>query len=263
MKSPTPTYEIYALKYAGPFKSSMAFVLWNEGWDEQIERNYYIWAIKGRRGWTIVDTGTGLSQASQRQLAGYVNPVNVLGRIGIDGSNVDNVILTHLHFDHAGGMEMFPEAFPKATFYVQKKEFDFWVRNPTARRKPFQTIADVNANETIAAMEKRKRLVIVNGDRKIAPGLELLLAPGHTVGLQAVAVNTIRGTAIVASDCAHIARSFREDLPSCLITDMVAWLATYDKLRARASSIDLIFPGHDAKMLSDYPKVAEDVTRLV
>jgi hypothetical protein len=44
---------------------------------------------------------------------------------------------------------------------------------------------------------------------------------------------------------------------------MIAWLKSYDKLRAKASSIDLIFPGHDVIMLQNYPKVAEDVTRLV
>ena len=261
MKS-NPIYEIYALKYAGPFTSSMAFVLWNEGWDRQIERNYYVWAIKGSEGWTIVDTGTGVSMASQRQLSRYVNPVEVLARIGINGDNVSTVILTHIHFDHAGGIEMFPDAFPKAKFYVQRKEFDFWINSPFAKRKPFQPITDMEANKAIGALKGTDRLVIVNGDRKIIPGVELLLAPGHTVGLQTVAVNTARGTAIIASDCAHVARSLKEDIPSCLIMDMVGWLVSYDKLRARASSIDLIFPGHDTRMLTDYPMVTKDVTRL-
>jgi len=262
MKS-NPIYEIYALKYAGPFTSSMAFVLWNEGWDRQIERNYYVWAIKGSEGWTIVDTGTGVSMASQRQLSRYVNPVEILARMGINGDNVSTVILTHIHFDHAGGIEMFPDAFPKAKFYVQRKEFDFWINSPFAKRKPCQARTDMEAKRAIGALKGTDRLVIVNGDRKIIPGVELLLAPGHTVGLQTVAVNTARGTAIIASDCAHVARSFKEDIPSCLIMDMVGWLVSYDKLRGRASSIDLIFPGHDTGMLTDYPKVTEDVTRLV
>ena len=60
----------------------------------------------------------------------------------------------------------------------------------------------------------------------------------------------------------HITRSFKEDNPSCLIMDMVRWLGSYEKLRAKASAIDLIFPGHDVIMLNNFPKVAEDVTRL-
>jgi hypothetical protein len=44
---------------------------------------------------------------------------------------------------------------------------------------------------------------------------------------------------------------------------MIAWMKTYDKIRAKASSMDLIFPGHDVALLEDYPRVAEDVSQLV
>jgi erythromycin esterase-like protein len=80
--------------------------------------------------------------------------------------------------------------------------------------------------------------------------------------LQAVAVNTAKGTAILGSDCAHIFRNYQEDWPSAIIVDLVGWMKTY-KLRARASSIDLLFPGHDPIMSENYPELAEGVTRLV
>jgi glyoxylase-like metal-dependent hydrolase (beta-lactamase superfamily II) len=256
-----PIYEIYALKYAGPFRGKLAMLRWNEDWDQDVERNYYIWAIKGKEGFTVVDTGTGTTVAAAKKLNGYVNPVDILERIGANGSNVTKVVITHIHFDHAGGMEMFPKAFPQAVFYVQKREFDFWTKSPIAKRTPFAAVSDELAIKTLASMEASDRLVLVDGDREIMPDMELLLAPGHTVGLQAVAVATAGGTAIVASDCAHVAKSFRDDLPSCFITDLVAWMKTYDKLRARAS-VNLIFPGHDALMFTNYPKVAEDITRL-
>lgn len=259
---PAPEYEIYALKYAGPFSSSVAMVFFNQEWDKTIERNYYLWAIKGKDGVTVVDAGTSLSEQSKRKLKGYVNPVEALARIGVNGSNVKRVIITHIHFDHVGGMEMFPQAFPQAKFYVQKKEFDFWIKSPLVKKMPFAGITDTLANKIVADMEGTDRLQFICGDQVILPGIELLLTPGHTLGLQSVAVNTAKGTAIVASDCAHIARSFKEDNPSCLIMDMVGWLGSYEKLRAKASAIDLIFPGHDVMMLRDFPKVAEDVTRL-
>jgi len=255
-------YEVYALKYAGPFTSKLAMVLWMEGWDQEIERNYYFWAVRSKTGdTTLVDTGTGPTEGARRKLKNYVNPVEAVARLKINPEQVSKVVITHIHFDHVGGMEVFPKAFPKARFYVQKKEFDFWVKNPVAKRKPFQGITDSLANKALADLEGSRRLVLVDGDRPIAPGLELLLAPGHTVGLQAVMVNTAKGRVILASDCAHIHRSFKEDIPSCLITDMVAWLKSYDKLRGK-TSLDLIFPGHDVMMLNDFPKVAEEVTRL-
>jgi glyoxylase-like metal-dependent hydrolase (beta-lactamase superfamily II) len=260
---PAPQYEIYALKYAGPFPRKLAMVLWNEGWDENIEANYYIWAIKGKDETIVVDVGTGLTEANKRKLKGYINPIDALKRIGVDGSNVNKVIITHMHFDHVGGMEMFPEAFPKAKFYVQKKEYDFWAKHPFAKRPPFSHVADQLAIKATADLEETDRLVLISGDQKIRPGIELLLSPGHTIALQTVAVNTAKGTAIVASDCLHAHRAFRENNTSIFITDLIGWIESYDRLRAKATSIDLVFPGHDMSMATAYPKVAEDVTRLV
>jgi len=81
--------------------------------------------------------------------------------------------------------------------------------------------------------------------------------------MQALAVNTAKGRAIVGSDVAHFFVSYRNDIPSAIITDMRAWMKTYDKLRAKASSLDLMFPGHDPALLENFPKIAEDVVRLV
>jgi glyoxylase-like metal-dependent hydrolase (beta-lactamase superfamily II) len=260
---PAPQYEIYAVKYAGPFPRKLAMVLWNEGWEENIEVNYYVWAIKGKDETIVVDAGTGLTEASKRKLKGYVNPLDALKRIGVDESRVNKVIITHMHFDHVGGMEIFPQAFPKAKFYIQKKEYDFWVKHPFVKRPPFSWVADPLAIKATADLEETDRLVLICGDQKIMPGIEVLISPGHTIGLQTVAVHTAKGTAIVASDCLHVHRAFRENNTSILITDLIGWIESYDKLRAKATSIDLVFPGHDLSMATDYPKVAEDVTRLV
>ena len=257
-----PPHQVFAIKYAGPFVGKLAMVLWNEGWNEDIERNYYLWAAKSPKGrFTVVDAGTGPTDAAKRKLKNYVNPVEALKRVGANADNVDRVIITHIHFDHVGGMEVFPQAFPKAKFYVQKREFDFWVDNPIAKRKPFQGISDRLAIDALAKLKGTPRLVMVDGDRSLGAGIGVVLAPGHTPGLQGVSVSTAKGEIILASDCAHIHRSFVDDIPSCLIYDMGAWLKSYDKLRARVP-LDRLFPGHDVKLLTDYPKAGEEVSRL-
>lgn len=255
------TYEVYALKYAGPFSGKLAMMLWLTGWDEEVERAYFVWAIKGPDEVIVVDAGASTTLARERNLAGYVNPVEVLARIGANASNVKKVIITHIHFDHAGGIEMFQTAFPRAVFYVQRKEFDFWLKDPLAGKPVLAAMSDLKANRALEALYETGRVVLVDGDSRIMPGIELLFAPGHTPGLQAVAVNTALGKAIIASDCAHIRRNFVEERPSCFIFDMAAWLRTYEKLKS-LSPVELLFPGHDMAMLTDYPLVAPDVTRL-
>jgi len=259
MSASLPIYEIYAVKYAGPLISSVAMVLWNTEWENKIERNYYIWVVRGNGETLIVDCGVAPSLARERQIPGYISPVKVLARLGVDASHVKRVIITHINFDHISGIELFPNA----TFYVQKTEFNFWIKDPIAKKPPFSRVTDPVGNAYLAKLEGTEKLVMVDGDQVILPGIELLLAPGHTPGHQVVAVNTARGTAIVGSDCAHIFRNYEEEIPSIFITDMIAWMKTYDKLKSKVSSADLLFPGHDMKMFTQYPRVAEDITRLV
>jgi glyoxylase-like metal-dependent hydrolase (beta-lactamase superfamily II) len=259
MPSSTPVYEIYAVKYAGPLISSVAMVLWNTDWEKKMERNYYIWVIRGNGETLIVDCGVAPALAKERQIAGYINPVEVLARLGVEASKVKRVIITHVNFDHISGIELFPNA----TFYIQKREFNFWIHDPIAKKPPFFRVTDPVGNAYLAKLEGSERLVMIDGDQAILPGIELLFAPGHTPGHQVVAIDTVRGTAIVGSDCAHIFRNYEEEIPSCFITDMIAWMKTYDKLKRKVSSLDLLFPGHDVKMLTQYPQVAEDITRLV
>jgi len=254
-----PTYEIYALKYGGPYTRPASMVNWFQDIDKNIQINYYIFAIRGERETLVVDCGVDPELAKARNLAGYVNPAEVLKRIDIDAQKLKYLVVSHIHFDHISGIKLFP----RARIFVQEKEYNFWMKNPIARRAPFLHVTDPEANRYLAKLEGKKRLELIRGDKKILPGIELLLVPGHTIGLQAVAVHTAKGTAVVGSDLAHTFSSYRTDIPSAIITDMITWMKSYDKIKTKASSPDLLFPGHDLALLENYPKVAEDVSRLV
>jgi glyoxylase-like metal-dependent hydrolase (beta-lactamase superfamily II) len=252
-------YNIYALRYAGPFTSSGAFLMWMKDWERVAERNYYLWCLKGVEETLIVDTGVSPEPAQQRKLPGYISPAEILSRIDVKANEVKHVILTHIHWDHAGGLNLFPHA----KIYVQEEEHRFWMEDPVAKRPPFGFYSDETIKAYLNDIDRAGRLVLIRGDQKILPGIECLLAPGHSIALQAVAVNTAKGTAILGSDAAHLFRNYREDWPSALINDMVAWMRTYDKLRARVTSLDLLFPGHDPIMSQNYSEVAPGVTLLV
>lgn len=238
-------------------------VLWNTGWDEEGPINYYVWALKAKDGQVIVvDTGCSPEQGALRKVPEFENPVDVLARLGVTGEHVDKVVITHMHWDHVGNIEAYLKAFPRAKFYVQQREFDFCVKNPVSGRKPVAILFDPAASKVVGSLEGSGRLVLVQGEHQLAPGVDLSLAPGHTLGLQVVRVNTAQGPAVVGSDCAHVFRGYREDIPSCFIMDMPGWIESFDKVKAKAK-LELIFPGHDILMASNYPKVAPGVTRLV
>lgn len=259
-KATGAVYSILALKYAGPLTSSVAKVLLDTDWDKRIERNCYIWVVQGEEKTVVIDCGVRPARAEQRNLRGYVSPAEVLRRIGIDAACVEHLVITHIHRDHVGGIELFP----RAKVYVQRKEFDFWTMDPIAMRPSFARESDPVAVQALGALRGSERLILVDGDREILPGIKLLLTPGHTPALQSVAVATAKGLAVLTSDCAHIHRTFEMDMPSSMICDLPEWMRSLAKLRDLVSgNLDMLFPGHDVAMRLNYPEVAEDVTKLM
>lgn len=259
-KPSTAVYQVFALKFAGPFERKMAMMMFNTGWNEDIQINYYVWAIRAKNGeTTLVDTGTGRDWGPR--FKNFFPPEQMVPRLGIKPEQVSRIVITHMHFDHLGGITNFAQAFPQAKFYVQKTEFDFWVNSPLSHRAAYKPLQNPAAIKAFAELAKGPRVVQVDGDRVIGPNMQLLLAPGHTPGLQGVLIPTAKGPTLVGSDSAHLFRSFKEDVPSGLITNLPIWLETYDKLHATVP-VENMFPGHDAKMLTDFPKVAEDITQL-
>jgi len=92
-------------------------------------------------------------------------------------------------------------SFEKRRSTFQETEFHFWIKDPLSQETSFVKLTDPVGNSHLGGAGGTERLMIVRGDQKILPGIELLLAPGHTPGLQAVSVNTAKGTAILGSDC--------------------------------------------------------------
>ncbi|MGC1402182.1 MAG: N-acyl homoserine lactonase family protein [Thermodesulfobacteriota bacterium] len=254
-----PTYQIYALKYAGPFIRPACMMTWFQDMDKTVLVNYYIFVIRGKKETIVVDCGVRPELARKRQLINYINPIEVLRRMDIEANQVRHLVATHIHFDHISGIRLFP----KAKIYLQEKEFRFWMEDPIAQRAPFKLVSDPTANRYLKKLAGTDRLRLIRGDKRILPGITLVLAPGHTPGHQVIIVNTAKGTAVVGSDLAHLSSSFRTDIPSAIITDLVAWMKSYDKIRALSSSLDLIFPGHDPALLENFPKEARDISRLV
>ncbi len=251
-------WEIYALKYSGPVESCSAMTMWNRDWDQVTARAYYYWCLKGPGGPVVVDAGASPAMAAQRELPAYETPDQALARMGVAAGEVPHLVLSHLHWDHAGGTGFFPSA----QVHVHQKEWDFWQNDPVSQRELFQWLRDPAADQALAQARDEGRLVLHAGEGELLPGLELVEAPGHTPGLMALAADTASGRAVVGSDCGHTWDNYAQDWPSCFICDLPEWLKSMDKLRGLAASERLLIPGHDLAMSTEFPETAPGVTRL-
>jgi glyoxylase-like metal-dependent hydrolase (beta-lactamase superfamily II) len=142
----------------------------------------------------LVDTGVGdkLARAEQVRFAVDRSRYNLdaeLARAGTSRAGITDVVLTHLHFDHAGGttlrrpdgrMEL---AFPNATYHLQRRHWK-WAHHPTERDASFFV------DENFLLLEQSGRLHLVEGETELCEGIELLVSEGHTVGAQLVRVES-------------------------------------------------------------------------
>ncbi|BEQ16641.1 N-acyl homoserine lactonase family protein [Desulfoferula mesophila] len=252
------TYEIYALRYAGPEESSRALLIWNRDWEQRVKRAYYFWCLLGPAGPVVVDCAVTPERAAQRKLTNYRPPLELLAALGVEPGEVRHLVLTHLHWDHCGGAAWFPAA----QVHVGLADWAFWSQSPLASRSILALLHEPEDLAPLRTAQDQGRLRLHPGDAPLAPGLELLAAPGHSPGLMALQAATKVGQAVVASDCGHTFANFAQDWPSMFIFNLPAWLESMERLRGRVSAPELLFPGHDLKMSEDYPEVAPGVTRL-
>jgi glyoxylase-like metal-dependent hydrolase (beta-lactamase superfamily II) len=183
----------------------------------------------------------------------YEDPKTVLGRVGMNPEQIDSVIIGHMHFDHFGNIE----AFPKAKIYIQKSEMSGWVW-ALGLGADFKWItAAVDPDDVIDAMKAAAegRLVLVDGDQEIAPGVKLINADDtHTFGTQMAAVNTAKGTFCLTGDACYWYENAEKMVPIGYASgSQVKQLFAIKKAKDIAGGVERLVPGHDAQVFSRNP----------
>lgn len=205
---------------------------------------FYMWCIKGEKAALVVDTGMDDEDAKKRNLSGEKYLEDKLKKIGIDPGSVEIVIVTHLHADHFSAYKLYP----KAKFYIQRKDIEFFT-GPGVR---FRQVTEPAANiQQVVSLAYAKRIHYLDGDEQIAPGVRVVLVGGHTPGSQVVVVTTSKGEAVICSDAVGKYRNLEEEVTGHSMNLMESLLA-WDKIKAVASSPELIIPGHDPQVMERF-----------
>ncbi len=259
MSDALPNYEVLAVRFASSSArpGSQNFIM-PDGHDGPMQMDFYIWAIRGAGHTIIVDTGFSAGASERRKRQFLHTPAEALAQAGIDASAVRDVVLTHLHWDHAGNIDMFPQA----SFHIQDAE----MAAATGRcicHSYFRRQSEVDDVVALVRNLYAGRLKFHDGTGTIAPGVTVPLIGGHTGGLQAVRVPTARGWVVLASDAVHYWANIEERNPFPAANVALA-LEGFAVVEGLADGPDHVIPGHDPAVLARFPPLRGniDIVRL-
>ncbi|MEM9902153.1 MAG: N-acyl homoserine lactonase family protein [Pseudomonadota bacterium] len=238
-------WEVFAVKYADRnARTRTDSFVFDDNHNAPHPMDYFIWVLRSGDRTILVDSGYDAAEAAARDRPILRDPRDALKPLGIAAEAITDLVVTHLHYDHAGGLHLFPNA----RLHMQEAEM-VYATGPCmchdVLRMPF---TGAHVCEAVRRLYGGK-LTFYAGDAELAEGVTLHRIGGHSRGLQAVRVRTRAGWLVLASDASHFYENFWYGKPFPIVVDLQDMLDGFDTLRCLASRPELIVPGHDPLVL--------------
>lgn len=253
-----PTYEVHAIKYAEKKTSSHGTFIYKDPHDAPMTMDYFVWSISGGGKTYVIDLGF-----DRRYVRGAKNllrtPAEGLDLLGVNPAEVEEVIVTHMHYDHAGSM---PD-FPKAKFHIQDDEMEF-ATGRYLRHKAFRYGNFIEYTVDFVRAVYDDRIIFTDGEGEIAPGISVHRVGGHTHGMQIVRVWTRGGWLVLASDAIHMYANMENQNPypaAFHVGDMLQGARTAVKLADGRP--EMVIPGHDPLKMQRYSAPTSKLDSIV
>ncbi|MBE9636245.1 N-acyl homoserine lactonase family protein [Salipiger mangrovisoli] len=252
-------WEIFALRYATRAARTRAdSFIFDDDHAAPHPMDYFLWVLRREHEVVLVDTGYEADEGARRDRPILLDPREALRPLNIRAEDVGRVIVTHLHYDHAGGLHLFPNA----TLHMQAAEMAY----ATGPCMCHATLRMPYTGDHICEAVRRLfagQLVFHDGDAEVAEGVTVHRIGGHSRGLQCVRVRTQSGWMVLASDAAHYYENLLRQKPFPIVVDLEDMLKGFARLETLASERRLILPGHDPRVTRLFPSVlAPHVFRL-
>jgi glyoxylase-like metal-dependent hydrolase (beta-lactamase superfamily II) len=256
---PRPEYEVFAIRYATMKRRPHENFIGADPHETASDLDYFVWLARGPERTFVIDTGFNAAAAKKRNRQFLRPPADGLKSLGVDPASVQDVIITHLHYDHVGGFADFSQA----KFHLQDKEMMF----ATGRHMCEPVFAHAFEPDEVCAMVRevyKGRVRFHDGEAELAPGISVHHIGGHTMGIQSVRVHTKIGWIVLASDATHFYANMNDVRPFPIVFSVADMVQGFHKLRSLADDPRFVVPGHDPLVMRRYPKVegVADIVRL-
>jgi len=251
-------WDVHAVRFASiPFQVSGLI----QGADpsRRLDIAMMVWVLRGPNNRVaIVDSGFYREKFMTRwKPADYHKPSEaVQAALGIEPGQVTDVIISHIHWDHADGADLFPNA----RIWLQKEEYAHHISDTGG---VLDRAIDADVATMLHGIKAAGRVSLVDGDdQEIMPGVRVYTGGKHTFASQYVGVQTRSGTVILASDNAYLYENLEKKIPIAQTLDAASNLAAQARMLTLAGSLAKIVPGHDPAVFDRFPIVKPGVARI-
>lgn len=260
--SQTPKYEVYALQYAAighPFP--VKFFVLDAPANDNMDVIFMFWLVKGNNKNILVDAGffNDIEEAKAFDVTNYVRPDSMLLRLGLQAADITDVVLTHPHWDHMDGVDLFPNA----KVWVQKEDYNYFVGAQWQKSKAGST--EKRDVRKLVELNLAGKLILIDGDDKeIIPGIKVFTGSRHTFNSQYVLVKNKTERIILASDNAYTYLNLDnlKSAPKNLTFDTTGYITQMKRMKTLVSNIKFIIPGHDALLFKRFPLIADGIIKI-
>jgi glyoxylase-like metal-dependent hydrolase (beta-lactamase superfamily II) len=256
----SPVYEVYALKFGErTHKIPVSDAAVGATGNDSMNVCFMYWLLRGNNGRIIlVDAGFTDDMEINPKMISWSPPEKMLEKINIKPAEITDIILTHPHWDHIGGMDLYPDAM----VWMQQDDFNYFVG--TAWQKDGNS-GGFNGKDVLKLVNRNldKKLTLVKGDGiEIIPGIKVFIGSKHTYESQYVLVETGSGPVIIASDNAWFYYNIQNLLPIPATLDAKAYVNNLKRMKTMVPDTDFVIPGHDPLVFSKFQAVAKDVVKI-
>lgn len=254
-----PVYEVYAIRYATVRGFPAHALVAGADTTRKMDIAMMVWLLRGPNGRNVlVDAGFYRDKFVDRwKPADYRRPSEAIGALGLRPEDITDVIVTHVHWDHLDGADLFP----KARIWIQKDEFLHYVNK--ANGMPRAPAIDTVDAKMLDSLWRAGRVSLVPGDSQtVLPGITAFTGGKHTYASQFVTVRTARGMVVLASDNAYLYENFDRHVPIAQTIDTASNLRAQERMTRLATDRRLIVPGHDPLVFKRFRKPGHGVAKI-
>jgi glyoxylase-like metal-dependent hydrolase (beta-lactamase superfamily II) len=261
IESNAATHQVYALRYGTLAQFPAASLIAGADPARRLDIALMVWLIRApsSAGGRTVLMYAGFYREkfiTRWKPVDYVRPSTAVERLGIRPDQVTDIIVSHVHWDHLDGADLFPNA----RIWIQRAEYEHHI--DSAGRPRRSTIDSLDA-QMLAALHRAGRVQLVDGDSiEILPGIRVFTGGKHTFASQFATVSTTSGTVVLASDNAYLYENFERKRPIAQTLDSLSNLAAQARMLRLAGDIRRVVPGHDPAVFTRFPTPGGGVARI-